>query len=935
MRKTGWCLVSVFVFWLSSFTALYSAHVATAELSGVARDKSGAPIDGVAIELASGALRWTQTTDISGNFHFANLPLGVYEISFSSAGASHSGSGEFACAAPGQYRMVADLGNDGEWKIRQDRESPAEPGARNYTRDDLQFTPNALNLWRILENTEITGTVEHRDQFGLRSDSDMLLGVSGGSWSESRVAWNGFSVTSGDGSRTLFLPDLPAVDGIAFSAMSPLTSLSGPELALQPRYGEKDFHGQAHLFFQSGALQNSNATERMRFFRITDSDERYHYSAQGNIQLGGSLSTDWRYFASVSRLQSEKWIRNHPETVDDFLTSETANVTGDLSGRDRLGFLWMGQQERQPNEGATPQVTTEATRNSTRRFQSAQAWWTHTLSPASLLDLRASFSSGSLENAMQSGALRSSRVERFPGYIDPSWRPLVDYGAELVAMLSNVRTGAAPLFDKNVDRRVQTSIQYRDLRKAPLASTHHVSAGLDIDWLRIQEQAFAYQNIDQRFFTGAPDSVQLIAPADMHPRSSQLRLHAADTISMGSLAISVALHANRTSGSIRRVSGHLRWRSLGGQLGIGYTIGHKYPTVLRAGLAQRQPEPIIRVLNAVDPNGLGRSTYSWNDLNRDGGFQQSELGSLLKLEGPRFSRLDPDTKTPYTREINLQVMQTLPWSLVFGIRGFRRVDHQLLGLVNTGVPSTAFSPLQFPDPGNDGVSPSWDDTYVTVYNQDPATLGKDSYLLTNPAGLGAFSEGFETRISQQRNRFQWEVAVTQYRAVARTGPGNGPMENDPGVFAVINDPNQSINAYGSTFFDRGLGARFLGTWTPRRFPTVSWIVSYLDGLPYGRILPVTGLNQGLIGVLATRRGPGDGSKNNGKRTAYSLETAVRLSREFRLKHGRLTGTVDGFNLLNQSHTTREAEVTSPTHLWRIPLRFEPPRNVQLGLRYSW
>jgi len=155
------------------------------------------------------------------------------------------------------------------------------------------------------------------------------------------------------------------------------------------------------------------------------------------------------------------------------------------------------------------------------------------------------------------------------------------------------------------------------------------------------------------------------------------------------------------------------------------------------------------------------------------------------------------------------------------------------------------------------------------------------------------------------------------------------------AFAVINDPNQMINAYGSTFFDRGLGARFLGMWTSRRFPTVSWVVSYLDGLPYGRILPVTGLSQGLTGVLATRRGPGDGSKNNGKRTVYSLETAVRLSREFHLKHGRLTGSIDGFNLLNQSHATREAEVTAPTHLWRIPLRFQPPRNVQLGLRYSW
>jgi len=222
-----------------------------------------------------------------------------------------------------------------------------------------------------------------------------------------------------------------------------------------------------------------------------------------------------------------------------------------------------------------------------------------------------------------------------------------------------------------------------------------------------------------------------------------------------------------------------------------------------------------------------------------------------------------------------------------------------------------------------------------AYNQHLETLGQDAYLLTNPSDARAFSEGYEARVTKTDTRLQWELAFTRYRAVARTAPGNGPLQNDWSVFAVINDPNQSINAYGSTFFDRGLAARFWGTWQPAWDMRFSWVCSYLDGAPYGRILPVSGLNQGLIGILATRRGPGDSGPNDGKRTAHNLTTDLRLSRGFHLNRGRLDATLDLFNLFNSAHALREAAGTSPTHLWRIPLSFQTPRSLQLGLRFGW
>jgi hypothetical protein len=292
-------------------------------------------------------------------------------------------------------------------------------------------------------------------------------------------------------------------------------------------------------------------------------------------------------------------------------------------------------------------------------------------------------------------------------------------------------------------------------------------------------------------------------------------------------------------------------------------------------------------------------------------------------------------KQPYTREVHLEAAQKLPGGFVFSLRTFRRVQHHLLALMNTGVPSSAYDTVAVFDPGNDGASQTGDEVWRVAYNQHPDTLGHDVYFLTNSSDASAFSEGYEARVTEVGTRFRWELAFTRYRAVARTAPGNGPLQNDWAVFPVINDPNQAINAYGSTFFDRGLGARFWGTWRPGWDTRLSWISSYLDGAPYGRILPVTGLNQGLIGILATPRGPGDGSSNGGKRTAYNLTMDLRLSRTFQLKRGRVDTTLDVFNLFNSAHALREADITSPTHLWRIPLSFQTPRSLQLGLLFGW
>jgi hypothetical protein len=376
-------------------------------------------------------------------------------------------------------------------------------------------------------------------------------------------------------------------------------------------------------------------------------------------------------------------------------------------------LVWLGQQEHQPRGGANPQVASEATLDTSRNFQSLQGSWTHTVSPRSLLDVRAAFSIGKTDAALQSGTNKPSREELFPGFVDIPFVPSAENGRYIVALLNNVWTGAAPLAVASRDRRLEVRTQFRALRSGPGTSVHRISLGVDLEGLQTEERAHAFQNIGLRFFRGAPNSVQFFNASDAHNGSTRVQEYAVDNISIGALSFSLSGQASRDRGSNQQStssgSNSLRWENFGAHAGVGYRIGQRHPTVLRAAVAHRYQEALIRALKAVHPNGPGVSTYSWTDSNQDGGFQPSELGPLTKVEGSPFSRLDPRLKRPYAREVHLEAAQELPGRLVFSLHAFRRVEHHILALMNTGVSSNAYDAVNVFDPGDDGASETGDD----------------------------------------------------------------------------------------------------------------------------------------------------------------------------------------------------------------------------------
>ncbi len=108
-------------------------------------------------------------------------------------------------------------------------------------------------------------------------------------------------------------------------------------------------------------------------------------------------------------------------------------------------------------------------------------------------------------------------------------------------------------------------------------------------------------------------------------------------------------------------------------------------------------------------------------------------------------------------------------------------------------------------------------------------------------------------------------------------------------------------------------------------------VNYLDGLPFGRELLITGLPQGPFLVNATIRGSPEG----GSRAEHVLNWNLRVSRDFEMARGQLTLAADVLNVLNNGNKIVESDLSGPQFNERLPLAIPPPRTLRLSARWSF
>ncbi len=342
-----------------------------------------------------------------------------------------------------------------------------------------------------------------------------------------------------------------------------------------------------------------------------------------------------------------------------------------------------------------------------------------------------------------------------------------------------------------------------------------------------------------------------------------------------------------------------------------------------------------RYLDFGNANSLGGSAYQWIATNSNDSFQPGDQGSLLLRFGGPYSSISSSLRRPYSDEFDLGAQFPLTPRSVASIHLFRRDDKHRIAAIDTGVPAQAFTPVSIPDPGSDGIPGTFDDQRLTVYAQNPATLGQDRYLLTNPVGLSMLNTGLLAEAGTERGRLTLHLSFVAEKSYGPTNPGDAVYENDPGVIGSLYlDPNYAIDAAGNGLVDRAYVGKIQATY---RMPSawggieVTSVADYMDGLAFARELLVTGLPQGPFLVATTERG----SIGGGNRAQYAINWNLRFSRQFVLPAGNFAVSTDIFNLTNSAQRLQEDDLSGPSFNLRLPVSIQPPRSVRVGFRYEF
>ena len=910
------------------------------------RTSAGSAVPAAGVVIEGGGLRLLKHTDGNGRFALA-LPYGQYRISLE--GDRKSGA-PVDIAPLGTVRVTVVVTPGAP--VRIEIATAAEPGV--WTGDfGARVYPEGFSLGSALFAREPGTVTEPLDFTGLADNRLGVISQRGFSWTDTAIQFNGLD--AGDDYQPGSPQILPDGDAVAATVvrsafgLTPSTAF-GAEIGLFPAQAGDSWHAAISSAGTAGALASNNLPPAAGRGAITQS-EQYDWFTRDHAELGGPLSRWADVFVSGSGL----WAAQAAPLAAPGTNQNSRLLFGNALGHiragahDRFDALYSGSRIDLAGWGEPAGMEALAARrlspefllpdgvaglNETDHLDFVQAGWTHVWA------------------ASAGGTLQVRYGDSF-AHLDTAPAVVTPINQSSIEMAGGAVTGEPPLTNLAVRARQQIAAAWEPGSVRLAGARHQFMAGGGWRTSTPQNRYRTPSDLNLIRADGLPaEVVEFDTPLDSRERITSASVWATDHMNpVRRLTLDLGLMADFSRGGVpaqsspfgiytpaRQVAAQsnlIAWNSVSPRAGLAWQVPHAHGLVMRGAFFRLYAPLAGRYLDYGNPNSLGGNVYQWNDLNGDGWFEPGEQGALLARFGGPYSSISPSLRRPYADEWNLGAEMPLPLSTLASIHLFRRDEKDRIAAIDTGVTPQDFTPVTILDPGPDGIPGTFDDQQLTVYAQNPATLGHDHYLLTNPPGLRTLNSGVNAQLRTAWRGITVSASFVAEKSYGPTNPGNAIFENDPGVVgALFSDPNAQINSTGRAFTDRAFTGKIEALY---RLPTrwggvqISTVADYTDGLAFARMLLVTGLPQGPFLVATTPRG----SPGGGNRAEHVQNWNLRLSREWPLAFGRIAAAADLLNVTNADLAIQQADLTGPTFNSRLPIAIEPPRFMRFEVRYRF
>jgi hypothetical protein len=741
-----------------------------------------------------------------------------------------------------------------------------------WTLDQLRDLPTSNNPLAIVESVQPEAIADRFTAGGLNAATPPRFGGFLGSWTQTEFRIGDVSVTDPrTGGTPLLLPILPFWDRmtLATGAMGPEENASALSVTLDPRRAgsrwSREFEGwgsgSALVAGVSGPVPAVDQLDRWQ-------DGIAVVSGPLTPQLGLAAGGAWRRLVHAPA--------SGVNTSTDSVASGLAHLVYSATPRDEVRLL-----------GWLQQVSAGSVTDTAVHLQSA---WEHRDPQNSVWRVFGGYT-GTNRTAPASPQITVDSLTSDP-----------------VSNLFDSGGGTARRWTAGA-------------RLAPQASQVSTILGVDLGGADMSQPPSGISQI-RELVDGLPAriwSLHVAAASD----SRHLRTISAfgnEHLTISGVTIDAGLRLEHLSAAADAAPDGVSWTNLLPSAAARWEVVQSQGLALSASYRRTAYQLPLNLLAIGDPAATVADVSSWNG---------SVTGPAIARVGPgtggdaAFSRLDPDLERPTTDELVLAVEwhPTRTWQ--FELARVTKREDPLIVLTDPGVPASAYSTVQVPDPSfqpfNQIGSP-----FVTAYNRPPNAYGRDQYLLTNrPDDFARFwALQFTARATAERFTLLAGIGLTEAEGPA-AAVGFLPTENDQDlVGSVFVDPNTAIASRGQLFQDRSHVAKLAGVYHFRGNVRLGVIARYQDGQPFARVVVAPGLTQGPTEVRAYA--------NGGSAFTYIGTIDVRLQKTFTWSRTQLDAGVDAYNLANLGNEVSEYVVSGPS--FRAPTAVQPPLTVIGGVR---
>ena len=920
------------------------AQTTTGTIDGIIRDSDGRVLPGTMVVANSPSLIQRDLTvfsDETGYYRMSLLLPGTYEVTFTLSGFRPVSRADLVVRAGQTTEMsvILDIAPVEETMVVYGEapviDARAARLAFTYTADVVENIPvprTVNDIFYTVPGVESMNNYGNVDQPGL-VDVQNVLGT-GERANDFRLDGANVTDPAGQWNMQMLMPfDVFEELQVVKSAKPAEIPYQGGLFNIITKSGGNELHGQVGGYFTSDALQSSN-TDHIQEEEGVQTSNKIVSLYEVTASLGGRIVRDklW-WFASARRNDGTSKVFGFSTDVDNTITGLSGKLTYQPRQEHRITATATSWNQHVSHFffGFSPTLAMDANAAADRPMhgRSIGADWSGILSPTLVAEAGISYADGRYYQEFQPGATEVPIVDLGTGQ---RWRNLGEgsrnQDTESISVkgsLSWFVPEAAGRHDVKVGFEFLPTLMTVDFTEIEDHRLHTLfGRNFAVRFLTTPSVSM-FDNDTTSFYVQDAWSVTDRLTLNLGLRFMHKNVTAAETQSGGGTfaGTSVAARFPALNATTLPETELINWSAVEPRFAMTFALDRAGRTVLRAGASQYHHNITAFDLFVSNPAFPYNYVTLWFDRNHDNAFQVGEDGPLMFSFGGQINPVDPDIKPAYSNEFVVGMSHEANQDWQVSANFIYRKDTKLWNTIDVGVPFSSYTPVEALDPGPDGVPGTGDDAMITVYAQDPATIGQSQSLMTNPEGSDRTYKGLEVTASKRLSNNWQAVASLVVSSLEVIKPTTA--NETAGIF---DSPNNLINAQGLDPNNRPVQLKLQGTYMFDFGLVMSGFYRLAAGYPYTRELTVVGLPQGPTTIFAEPRGS---SRSD---TANILD--LRFEQSFQV--GSLSGSriglnVDIFNLFNSAAIGDYGRLTGFDY--GQPRAIQAPRYARVGVRFIW